>query len=213
MADEYTKLTESLTTHFTPKRNIAYEVLKFRAAKQLNSESLDSFHTRLRTLAAYCEFHDMDNEILTQILQGCTSNHLRRRALREGYSLQQILSAARAQELSELKLVHRRSNLFMLLVVQMLCDTRDLALVDDKVATAVVMAVRPRSSPQHPTTEDATQDEVVEEDTSATSQQHSAGTVADSFHMTLLDVQRLERLVTPARRSVTTLECVDQSQR
>ena len=108
--NEYNKLKETLTTHFTPKKNVSYEVLKFRAAKQQTNETLDSFHTRLRTLATYCEFQNKDNEILTQILQGCTSNRLRRRALRETYTLEQILAAARAQELSESRALEIESN-------------------------------------------------------------------------------------------------------
>ena len=110
VADEYGKLKETLTSHFTPKKNVSYEVLKFRAAKQNAGESLDSFHTRLRTLATFCEFQNIDNEILTQILQGCSSNRLRRRALRENYTLEQILSSARAQELSEARATEIESN-------------------------------------------------------------------------------------------------------
>ena len=108
--DEYTKLKQSLTEHFTPKTNTAYEVLKFRASKQGPSESLDSFHTRLRTLSINCDFPNVDSEIVTQIIQGCNSHRLRRRALREGYTLEQILSAARAQELSESRATEIESN-------------------------------------------------------------------------------------------------------
>ena len=108
--DEYTKLKQSLTAHFTPKTNTTYEVLKFRAAKQGPSESLDSFHTRLRTLSINCNFPDVDAEIVTQIIHGCNSHRLRRRALREGYTLAEIIAAARAQELSENRAAEIESN-------------------------------------------------------------------------------------------------------
>ena len=68
---------------------------------QNKGETIDSFHTRLRALAINCDFHDTDSEIFTQILHGCTSSRLRRRALRGSFTLDQILLEARSQELSE----------------------------------------------------------------------------------------------------------------
>jgi len=99
--DEYNKLCESLKNYFTPKRNLSFEVYKFRQAKQEAGESIDSFYTRLRTLANTCEFHNKDNEILSQIIQGCTSSRTRRRALRDNYTLNKLIEEARALEISE----------------------------------------------------------------------------------------------------------------
>ena len=99
--NEYNVLKKSFTDYFTPKKNTSYERLKFRNVTQNTGETIDSFHTRLRALAVNCDFHDVDSEILTQILHGCTSSRLRRRALRESFTLDQILSEARSQELSE----------------------------------------------------------------------------------------------------------------
>ncbi|XP_052788463.1 uncharacterized protein K02A2.6-like [Mya arenaria] len=42
-----------------------------------------------------------DNEILSQIIQGCTSSRIRRRALRDNYKLDKLIEEARALELSE----------------------------------------------------------------------------------------------------------------
>ena len=39
-----------LTTYFTPKKNVDYEVFQFRQAAQLKSETIDQFATRLRKL-------------------------------------------------------------------------------------------------------------------------------------------------------------------
>ena len=99
--NEYNVLKKSFTDYFTPKKNTSYERLKFRNVTQNAGETIDSFHTRLRALAVNCDFHDVDSEILTQILHSCTSSRLRRRALRESFTLDQILSEARSQELSE----------------------------------------------------------------------------------------------------------------
>ena len=49
-ADEYETLKHSFTTYFTPKQNSTYEIYKFRQAKQTRGETIDEFHTRLRTL-------------------------------------------------------------------------------------------------------------------------------------------------------------------
>ncbi|MCG7866506.1 MAG: hypothetical protein JAY74_09055 [Candidatus Thiodiazotropha taylori] len=99
--NEYPVLKQSLTDYFTPKANTSYEVFKFRQAKQNAGEAIDSYYTRLRTLASTCEFHNADNEILGQIIQGCTSTRIRRRALRDNYNLDKLLDEARAIELAE----------------------------------------------------------------------------------------------------------------
>ena len=98
---EYDTVKQSFTAYFTPKKNTNFEILKFRDIKQLSDESIDAFHTRLRTQASLCEFTNVDGEILTQILWGSTSARLRRRALRDNYTLDQALAEARSQELSE----------------------------------------------------------------------------------------------------------------
>jgi hypothetical protein len=99
--DEYSRAAELLTQYFLPKKNIEYEVHVFRQAKQMTDETMDKFHTRLRKLAKTCEFTDIDREIKTQIIQGCLSQRLRRRALRETMTLAQLLDYARSFETSE----------------------------------------------------------------------------------------------------------------
>ena len=58
--------------------------------------------TRLRKLAANCEFHDVNKEIKSAIIQNCQSKRLRRYALREeALSLDNLLAKARSLEVSE----------------------------------------------------------------------------------------------------------------
>ena len=85
----------------SPLVNTTYEVYNFRKAQQNEGKSLDSFHTRLRTLAKTCEFGDADKEIKKQIILSCKSNALRRKALREDVDLTGLLKAGRALKLSE----------------------------------------------------------------------------------------------------------------
>lgn len=99
--DDYKTAVEKLTEYFTPQTSTAYEVYNFRQAKQRIDESLDSYHTRLRQLAKTCGFTDIDKEIKEHIILSCHSNSLRRRALREDYSLTDLLKAGRSLEISE----------------------------------------------------------------------------------------------------------------
>ena len=100
--DDYKTAIEKLDEYFTPKKNVDYEIFQFRQAKQNNGETTDQFATRLRKLAAHCEFHDLDQEIKTAIIQNGQSKHLRRFALRQDkVTLKDLLSKARALENSE----------------------------------------------------------------------------------------------------------------
>ena len=55
----------------------------------------------MRKLAKNCEFVDIDREIKTQIIQGCLSQRLRRRAQREMITLVQLLGYGRSLETSK----------------------------------------------------------------------------------------------------------------
>ncbi|KAL5014626.1 hypothetical protein ScPMuIL_008896 [Solemya velum] len=94
--------TTALEKYFIPKRNKEYDVYQFRKAKQKVGENVTTYNTRLRKLAEYCEFADIEAEIKSQIVQSCSSARLRRRALRDGdMTLENLLTLARAFELSD----------------------------------------------------------------------------------------------------------------
>ena len=98
--DDFDQAVQSLSGYFLPKKNIEFQIHEFRLASQRQDETLDNFHTRLRHLPTTYEFTDPDREIKTQIVQNCSSPHVRRRALREQMTLQQLLHFGRAYELS-----------------------------------------------------------------------------------------------------------------
>ena len=50
---------------------------------QKESEPISQYVTRLRTLGKTCEFHDIDDEIVDQIIEKCASRKLRKRLLKE----------------------------------------------------------------------------------------------------------------------------------
>ena len=101
--DEYSRAVELLTNYFSPKKNIEYEVHVFCQVKQMGGETMDTFRTCLKKLAKTCEFTDVEREIRIEIIQGCLSQRLRRRALGEAISLTQLLDYGRSLEMSEIQ--------------------------------------------------------------------------------------------------------------
>ena len=77
------KVDEDDYAAFKPVKLTQYRVYEFHKSEQLASETLDSFVTRLRTLAKDCEFTNIDNEILSQITKKCRSSKVRRRSFQE----------------------------------------------------------------------------------------------------------------------------------
>ena len=82
-AKDYKTALAKLDAHFAPQKNIDFETFQFRQAKQHIGETTDQFAIRLRKLAAHCEFHDLEKEMKSAIIQNCLSKPLRRYALRE----------------------------------------------------------------------------------------------------------------------------------
>ncbi|XP_038072936.1 uncharacterized protein LOC119741255 [Patiria miniata] len=78
------------------------EIYNFRSTKQKEGQILDEYVTELRTLSKTCELTDADKEILTKLIQHCSSNRLRHRALREpDKTLTQIIDMGRTLEIAD----------------------------------------------------------------------------------------------------------------
>ncbi len=76
----------------------------FRQAKQEQGETLDQFHTCLRTLAQTCEFSDVNFAIEQQIMVGGLSSKIRKSALKDPkYDLPLMLLDGRRDEQSKYK--------------------------------------------------------------------------------------------------------------
>ena len=98
---DYDIAKTKLQEYFKPQQNRRYAVYRFRQAKQETHETLDQFHTRLRSLAQTCNFPDVDFEIEQQIITAGTSSRIRKRALRDPtYDLKAILLEGRRAEQS-----------------------------------------------------------------------------------------------------------------
>ncbi|XP_077536116.1 uncharacterized protein LOC144148452 [Haemaphysalis longicornis] len=94
----YSAARQKLDNYFTPRVNTTFKIYRFRQAKQLESESLDTFYARLRQLAKHCAFADADTEIKNQILLSTTSTRLRRYAMQHDLDLTGILRQGRLFE-------------------------------------------------------------------------------------------------------------------
>ena len=98
---DYDTSKDKLKAHFDPQKNKRYEVYRFRQATQESNETLDQFHTRLRTMAETCEFMDIEFEIEEQIIIGGRSSKIRKRALRDPtFDLKAMLIEGRRDEQS-----------------------------------------------------------------------------------------------------------------
>ena len=107
--EEYEAAKTKLTNYFTPKVNQTYEIYHFRkmsqneesASKNGDVETIDEFVTRLKKAAKRCTFADEKLEIKLQVVFGCISKRVRRKALCEDMTLDELLKFARSIELSE----------------------------------------------------------------------------------------------------------------
>ena len=99
----YTAAKRALDAHFSPKRNVEFEVYTFRLAWQNVDESMNTYEARLRALAKYCEFSYLAGELKSHIIQTCVSTHRRRVLAEWTMTLKQIIDAARSMETTELQ--------------------------------------------------------------------------------------------------------------
>ena len=95
---KFKNLAKALTDYFEPKKNITFSTYQFCEMKQEENEGIDAYVTRLKTQAALCDFSDTDRRVKDQIVFGCSSSKLRRKALEDDLGLAALIKAARAVE-------------------------------------------------------------------------------------------------------------------
>ncbi|RNA28783.1 Retrovirus-related Pol poly from transposon, partial [Brachionus plicatilis] len=86
--------------HYTAKRSRFTERQIFRRATKNVEESMDEFHMRLRQLATYCQFKDLEEEILQQLVAGSGMDAFQSKCTRscEDMDLKKALELARGYE-------------------------------------------------------------------------------------------------------------------
>lgn len=78
------KCLEALENYFKPKRNVVYERYMFNSSVQESEESINSFLTRLRKLAASCEFGELTDQLIRdRLVVGLRDSVMKARLLRE----------------------------------------------------------------------------------------------------------------------------------
>ncbi|XP_068235651.1 uncharacterized protein [Palaemon carinicauda] len=99
---------KALTTNFALQVNKYLERYQFAAQVcQKENESLDAFVTRLMNLGVSCEFLELENVIIDQVIAHCTSQELRKKLLQDkDLTLEKVLIIGKALETS-----NRQSNI------------------------------------------------------------------------------------------------------
>ena len=98
---DYKKAVEKLNEYFSPKKNVLFKTHKFRQLKQVTEDTIEQYCTRLRQQAIICEFSNSENELKIQLVEGCLSSRVRRKAIEDDLSLANILSYARSLEITD----------------------------------------------------------------------------------------------------------------
>ena len=111
--DDFAAIRRKMTDYFVPKTNTEYEKYVFRNTRQSENENTDQFCTRLRKLAINCAFAEgtVDSEIKSQVVQGCTSSNLRKKALSKDMDLKTLLETAKAMEIAKTQVAAMESDI------------------------------------------------------------------------------------------------------
>ena len=96
--DAFRACVKALAEYFEPQKCVDHHVYVFRQQTQKAGENVNEFYTRLQLLARKCEFSNVDIEVKRQIIQGTSSLRLRRKAIEQSLSLEDLLKSAQAME-------------------------------------------------------------------------------------------------------------------
>ena len=83
VTDKFADVVKTLNAVFNSAVNVQMNIFKFYNIRQHAGEPFDEFVTRVRGSASSCSFADtdIDNQVKSQVIQGCSSVSLRRTAL------------------------------------------------------------------------------------------------------------------------------------
>lgn len=98
--DIFVRTLNALNAYFQPQVNVPFERSVFRKCAMEDGESVALYVTRLKRLAASCDFHDADECVRDQVIDKVLSQYLRRKFLEEGgdLTLVRVLELSRAAE-------------------------------------------------------------------------------------------------------------------
>lgn len=104
--DVFEVAIKKLDEYFAPKQNKRYERHIFRQLKQEENEKFEKYLVRLRQQALKCQFTDVDDSLIDQIIEKCSSEELRKKLLRAGekITLTEVITEANTLEVVERQL-------------------------------------------------------------------------------------------------------------
>lgn len=94
----YETAIPALNQHFDPIQNKDMVFFEFRDLKREVNETLNDFYHHLKTKASDCNFPSINDEMWTQIIYKTRDKCLCRQALRESFTLQELLNHGRSLE-------------------------------------------------------------------------------------------------------------------
>ena len=98
--DDYDDVIRKLTAHFNTAHSAHLNRFKFRNIEQMEEETFDEFVSKVRIAAKTCNFTNEEEEITSHIIQRCSSDGLKSKALRSNnqLTLKQIIDMGRLDE-------------------------------------------------------------------------------------------------------------------
>ena len=96
------RAADALTAYFNPKQNNEYQRYVFRHSTQNQGETADEYHHHLTSLAVTCQFHDVDQEVKSQLIAGATDDKVTKKGLSDpDLSLKNLLQYMKSLEITE----------------------------------------------------------------------------------------------------------------
>ena len=101
--NEYTRLIYKLDQYFLPKKNKDYARFKLGNLVQQDEEPMATYYARIREIAKKCSYTDENDAIRDHLIKTMRNNAIRVKAIRNNWTLQEILDEAAITEQAQLQ--------------------------------------------------------------------------------------------------------------
>jgi hypothetical protein len=101
--NEYTRLIHKLDQHFLQRKNKDYARFKLGNLVQQDDEPMATYYARIREIAKKCSYTDENDAIRDHLIKTMHNNAIRVEAIRNNWTLQEILDEAAITEQAQLQ--------------------------------------------------------------------------------------------------------------
>ena len=101
--NEYTRLIAKLDQHFLPKKNKDYARFKLGNLVQQDDQPMATYYARIREVAKKCSYTDENDAIQDHLIKTMRNNVIRVKAIRNNWTLQEILDESAIYEQAQLQ--------------------------------------------------------------------------------------------------------------